>query len=112
MTIDDLQNIHTNMVESIKENGGFIDRVYFCSHLKEDNCPCRKPKTGMYASAITDFDEINLLNAIMVGDTESDIKMAKNGGIISVIINEKLQNDYDADYCYSSLNDFYKNLVS
>ena len=32
-----------------------IDEVYFCHHIPENNCDCRKPKIGLIEKAINQF---------------------------------------------------------
>lgn len=112
MTISDFKNITDKMISVIRERGGNIDKVYYCPHLKEDNCQCRKPKTGMFLNAKKDFPYIDMKKAIMAGDTESDIKMAKNGKLISVLISENDINSFEADFCFKSLFDFYVALIN
>ena len=107
MNIEDFQFITEKMISKISETGGKIDKVYFCPHLKEDNCECRKPKIGMLLNAKKDFPNIEHEKSIMIGDTESDIKMAKNANMISILINEDLENQFDADFCFTSLMDCY-----
>jgi len=89
------------MKEKFKENGINILNVYYCPHGPEDNCECRKPKIGMIQQAIADFPDILLNNSFLIGDTESDIKLAQQAGIKSILINEK--NQFGADYNFSSL---------
>lgn len=56
--------------------GSFIDQFYVCPHLNEDNCSCRKPKTGLFLTAQTDYN-INFKRSWMVGDSETDMIPAK-----------------------------------
>jgi D-glycero-D-manno-heptose 1,7-bisphosphate phosphatase len=65
--------------------GGHIDRFYVCPHLDEDNCSCRKPKTGLFIQAQNDYN-INFEESWMVGDSESDMIPAKQLGITTFFI--------------------------
>ena len=49
--------------------------INYCRHLPEDNCNCRKPKTGMFLN----YKISN--NDIMIGDNDSDMLAAKRVGI-------------------------------
>ncbi|MFA8450061.1 MAG: D-glycero-alpha-D-manno-heptose-1,7-bisphosphate 7-phosphatase [Bacteroidales bacterium] len=92
MTEQDLQKVHTFMLEEIKNNGGHIDRVFHCPALKSENSNYRKPRPGMALQAKEEFPEIDLKKSIMVGDSLSDMEFAKNAGMFSVFI--KSDSDY------------------
>jgi len=63
-----------------------IDAVYYCPHKPEDNCNCRKPKTGLIEKAVEDFD-IDLKNSIVVGDRDDvDGEMARRLKIKYIIL--------------------------
>src|ERR1700681_1512955 len=46
MTLEDLEDIHKNMIKEIEARGGKIDRIYFCVDA-DASSPCRKPNPGM-----------------------------------------------------------------
>ncbi len=56
-----------------------IDGIYYCPHLPEENCPCRKPKTGLIDMAVKDFN-INIKNSMLIGDNQFDIDAGKAAG--------------------------------
>ena len=85
MTVDDLNNIHTNMLAEINKAGGRIDHIYFCSDLEETS-PNRKPNAGMAFMAKKDFPEINFSKSIMVGNKLSDMNFGRNAGISTVFL--------------------------
>ncbi|HOV15816.1 MAG TPA: HAD-IIIA family hydrolase, partial [Spirochaetota bacterium] len=60
MTLKDFETINAKMLSVISDNSGKIDNVYFCPHLKDDNCECRKPKTGMFQKAKNDYPDIDM----------------------------------------------------
>lgn len=68
-----------------KKTGTFIDYFYVCPHLKEDNCVCRKPKTGLFFYALEDYP-IDFKNSWMIGDSVTDIIPAKELGIRTILI--------------------------
>lgn len=85
MTDDDLREIHAFMLGRIEANGGRIDRIYYCSDLEESS-PNRKPNPGMGYRAKADFPEIDFSQALMVGNTMSDMKFGKALGIKTIFI--------------------------
>lgn len=75
---------HQKLMETLKNNGINFKYVYICPHELEDNCNCRKPKTGL----VDDFlrhNQINMDNSYFIGDRDTDIKMAKKIGCKSIL---------------------------
>jgi len=106
MTEKDLEIVHNFMINSIKNYGGRIDKIYFCPHDRDQNCGCRKPDIGSAIKARQDFPEIDFNKSIMVGDTSSDIKFGQNAGMYTIKV-----NDEDSDvFSVSSLAEFAKML--
>lgn len=86
MTEGDLMAIHDKMIEEIETAGGRIDKIYSCTSLEEAGDIRRKPSAGMILQAQEDFPQIDLSESWMVGDTISDLELAKNMGIKSAFI--------------------------
>ncbi|MBP6000083.1 MAG: HAD-IIIA family hydrolase [Sediminibacterium sp.] len=85
MTDADLANIHQHMTNKILELGGRIDAIYYCSDLNNDSYN-RKPQPGMAFQAKTDFPNIDLNKAIMVGNRMSDMEFGRNAGMHTVYL--------------------------
>lgn len=86
MTEDALHLIHNKMLSIIKDNGGKIDKIYYCTALSNDD-PCRKPNAGMAFKAKEDYPSIDLHNSIMVGNNMSDMQFGKNAGMQTILVN-------------------------
>lgn len=71
MTSEDLDDIHKNMMCDIEEQGGHIEKIYYCPHGWDEGCACRKPNIGMFLQAQRDF-HLNIMETIFVGDDERD----------------------------------------
>ncbi len=67
------------MKEEIKSFGGIIKDIFYCPHMPEDKCECRKPKTGLIDQAKGKYI-IDTGKSIMVGDSAKDIECARNAG--------------------------------
>ncbi|MEW6619786.1 MAG: HAD family hydrolase [bacterium] len=76
---EQLQQIHQQMLNELKDYGSSIDAIYYCPHLTEDNCNCRKPKHGMLELADRDF-QIDFKNSWLIGDEDKDIEAGKRVG--------------------------------
>lgn len=62
-----------------------IDAFYFCPHLPEDMCDCRKPGTGMIEQALRDFP-IDIPNSWIIGDKKIDIETGFNAGLGTALV--------------------------
>ena len=90
MSDADLNTLHIQMGERIEQSGGKINKIYYCPHLKELDCMCRKPKPGMIQQTIIDFPEVIIENSYLIGDSDSDIEAGKRMNLTAV----KVDNDY------------------
>lgn len=81
----DRQAMHA-IHEKIQEDlAGSIDAFYFCPHMPDDACLCRKPNIGMIEAASRDR-EIDLNGSWMIGDKKIDVETGKNAGISTVLV--------------------------
>lgn len=62
-----------------------IDAFYFCPHLPDEGCSCRKPNLGMIKQACEDF-EIDLENSWMIGDKILDVELGFNAKIKTALV--------------------------
>jgi histidinol-phosphate phosphatase family protein len=85
MSEDELNIIHSRMVDLVLKNGGRIDKIYFCPEIL-DTSFCRKPNIGMAMMAKKDFPEIDFERSIMIGDSKSDMEFGKRLNMKTVLI--------------------------
>lgn len=85
MTVDDLNDIHMNMLQELEKSEGRIDQIYCCMSL-DDMDPMRKPNPGMAFEAKKDFPAIDLSRSIMVGNNISDMEFGRNAGMYTVLV--------------------------
>ena len=80
-----LTNIHHKLCLMADEAGGFIYGIFFCPHLPEDNCDCRKPATGLLAQIENQF-ACSLKGCFLVGDRYTDIQAALLFGLNPILV--------------------------
>ena len=85
LDINTLENIHIFFQEYLKKNNTSVDAIYYCPHLPEENCSCRKPKPGLILNAAKDL-KIDLKKSWMIGDSQKDIEAASNAGCNSILL--------------------------
>ncbi len=65
--------------------GIFFEKVFYCLHKPDDNCNCRKPKTGLLSEFLKN-NNIDLKNSFMIGDKPADVKFGENLGVKSILL--------------------------
>lgn len=107
MTKYDLENIHLMMTKKIHSLGGKIDGIYYCPHDNKDHCNCRKPKIGLALQAQATFPDIEFKNAILIGDSESDIEMGNSLEMTTFLLSENTEVATKASKTISSLHNLF-----
>lgn len=64
--------------------GDLLDAYYFCPHLPEDDCDCRKPKPGMLLQALQELKG-DPKKSFMLGDMPSDLQAGEAAGVKSFL---------------------------
>lgn len=112
---EDLNEIHAEMLKEITARGGRIDKIYFCPALEKEESLYRKPSPGMGLQAKSDFPDLDLDNATMVGDTIGDLQFGRNFGVKTVYLSNRkaLPEGVEslADQIFMDLADFAKHII-
>ena len=82
-----LDEIHHKMNNEFSDNGTAVDAIYFCPHHPDENCSCRKPKTGLFEQAVEDLD-INIEESFIIGDRMLDMEAGDKIGCTTVLVPE------------------------
>ena len=77
--------IHDRLQRAAAQVGGRIDAFFFCPHLPDDACVCRKPKPGMLLEAARRFN-VAIGEVTMVGDALRDLEAAAAAGARPVLV--------------------------
>ena len=87
-----IKAVHSAMTKELESSSARLDAIYYCAHhpaVGEPpyrlDCDCRKPKPGLIVRAAKDFD-IDLEHSWMVGDRYSDVELARNAGVKSLLV--------------------------
>ena len=80
-----VRDINARMVVEVERAGGRIDAVYYCPHLPEEKCKCRKPQPGLYLQAAREFG-IDLARSLVVGDAFADVAAALAIGAKPILV--------------------------
>ena len=79
---------HNLMLQTLKGEGVEFDDILIDRSFPEDNLPTRKPGTGMLTKYMQ--GNYDLENSYVIGDRETDAKLAENLGCKSLILSDEL----------------------
>lgn len=90
-----IREITDRFVAELGEKGARIDAVYYCPHTVEENCPCRKPQSGLLESAAQDW-KLDLTRSLLVGDSQSDVEAARAVDCAAVLVSSSERNSHES----------------
>lgn len=85
-----LAQIHAKMLALIEQQGGRVGAIFYCPHLPEENCSCRKPKPGLFYAIARHFD-CSLNNVPAIGDSQRDLDAALQAGCKPILVQSGVQ---------------------
>jgi len=106
-TQSDFKKLTQWMLNKFKSNSINILDIFYCPHIPEDKCTCRKPEPGMIIQACDKYD-IDLDNSWMIGDKISDIDLAYNAGIKNSIL---ISSEYNTNKDFLKTKNIIKNII-
>ena len=78
------------MLASLRSHGVEVTGVYYCPHRQEDDCACRKPRTGLLQRAEVDLGvPIDRHLSFIVGDSSADILAGLQFGVKGIYVAPK-----------------------
>lgn len=80
-----LNAIHDKMHRALALVGGRIDALFYCPHMADDHCNCRKPKPGMVLDIARRFS-VELNEVYAVGDAKRDIEAFATAGCKPILV--------------------------
>lgn len=93
---EDIADVNKKLDVLLGEKHAYLDNIYYCPHHPDKGfegenkpykieCECRKPKTGMFRQAQSDFN-IDEKDSFLIGDTTSDVMTGINAGIKTMLV--------------------------
>ena len=85
-----LDLITRNMLVELNSHNIRIAGVHYCTHRDEDQCSCRKPKTGLIDLAVAGLKDKGLKpelkKSYLIGDTTRDIETGRAAGLVTILV--------------------------
>jgi D-glycero-D-manno-heptose 1,7-bisphosphate phosphatase len=82
---EDMERVHQALQNYLFPFRVQINDFFFCPHVAEDECECRKPRPGMLYAAREKYD-LDLNASFLIGDKISDLEAGKAGGCTTVLV--------------------------
>jgi len=82
----DFDGPHALFMQIFSSQGIVFDEVFICPHLPDDNCGCRKPRTGLLTRFLA-ANDIDLDVSAVIGDRQTDMQLADAIGIRGLLVN-------------------------
>jgi D-glycero-D-manno-heptose 1,7-bisphosphate phosphatase len=83
-----LAEIHDRFVAMVEAAGAHIEAIYYCPHLPDAGCTCRKPAQGLMQQAAADL-AFDPAGAVVIGDKESDVEFGRRAGAVTIFISSR-----------------------
>lgn len=84
-SIETLHRIHEKMRLQLAAVGGGIEAIFYCPHLPEDGCECRKPRPGLLRD-IGNRLQAPLEGVPAIGDSKRDLDAALAVGARPILV--------------------------
>jgi D-glycero-D-manno-heptose 1,7-bisphosphate phosphatase len=85
MTQASVDTFNERLGNEIVRVGGRIERFYVCPHLATEDCACRKPRPGLFITALHDYG-VSPDEAVGIGNSQRDIDAANAVGVRAVAV--------------------------
>jgi histidinol-phosphate phosphatase family protein len=80
-----VEEINRRLCLLLEQQGAFLDGIYFCPHLPDAGCACRKPEPGMLQRAAGEL-RIDLPSSYLAGDKAADIEAIRRVGGMGILV--------------------------
>jgi histidinol-phosphate phosphatase family protein len=87
ISMEDVDAIDAEIRRLLAPTGAEIAGSYYCPHLNDDDCDCRKPRPGLLLRAAEDLD-LDLGASWMIGDSATDIEAGTAAGCRTAYLGE------------------------
>ncbi|MEJ2128380.1 MAG: bifunctional histidinol-phosphatase/imidazoleglycerol-phosphate dehydratase HisB [Woeseiaceae bacterium] len=82
---EQFQACHDHVLALFASQGLSFDEIFICPHLPEDQCECRKPRTGLLTRYLAETD-IDIERSAVIGDRPTDLELADRIGVRGLLL--------------------------
>ncbi len=81
----ELAAVNKSVIDKLGGSDTYFAGVYYCPHGPEDNCLCRKPRTGLVDAAAEQHGFLPS-ESYVIGDSKADIELGQALGATTVLV--------------------------
>jgi len=81
---EDVWSVHERLRDLLRDQDVELDGIYYCPHVPEDGCRCRKPSPGLVERAAADLGFAPAAS-VVIGDKSCDIDLGRNVGATTIL---------------------------
>ena len=85
ITLEQHAQVSARVEVVLAEHGVPLDAAYYCAHLPDAACSCRKPRPGMIEQAAREHG-IDPARSLMIGDKMSDVAAGHAAGCMTALL--------------------------
>ncbi len=93
--IEQVHAMNERLQRMVEDIGARLTAIYFCPHVPEAACDCRKPAQGLLERAVAEL-HFDPKAAIVIGDKPSDVEFGKRAGAMTILIAPTAPPDAEA----------------
>ncbi len=82
---EELDAVHERLREELKKEGADFHGLYYCPHLPDSGCQCRKPRPGLILRAASELG-LDLGSSFAIGNGKPDLLAGRAAGTKTVQI--------------------------
>ncbi|MGQ9424822.1 D-glycero-beta-D-manno-heptose 1,7-bisphosphate 7-phosphatase [Gilvimarinus sp. F26214L] len=83
--LEDLEAMHEKLTMLLHGLGGELGGIFYCPHLPDDDCDCRKPRSGLITAIEAELG-MSARGAPLVGDSQRDLEAALSKGCDPILV--------------------------
>ncbi len=115
MSLQEIEAVFVSVKEKFLQHGATLDDYYYCIHSRQENCPEKKPASGMIEKGIRQY-HLDREASWMIGDTIDDVVAGKGANVktmlvLSGVMDRKEEHKQQADYVRSNFSDAVKFII-
>jgi D-glycero-D-manno-heptose 1,7-bisphosphate phosphatase len=76
LSLQGLERIHERLREHLGAFSVRLEGIYFCPHLPDSGCECRKPRTGLVEQAVRELG-LDPSRSFLIGDKLADLELGR-----------------------------------
>jgi len=81
----DFDGCQEHILSLFSSQGIVFDEVFVCPHFRDDDCDCRKPRTGLLTRFLA-CNDLDTSGSAVIGDRDTDMVLAERLGIRGLLV--------------------------